>query len=88
MDGTTLAPQRTTGFGTSSAPFRVETAVFEGPVDLLVHLVSSHDVDILDVPLTPMIDAFIATVTEQPHACSLDTRSHFLVMAATLCDIK
>ncbi len=61
--------------------------VFEGPMDLLVYLVKKNDIDIYDIP--------IAVVTEQYLGClelmkelSLDVSGDFLVMAATLMQIK
>ena len=39
--------------------YAVSTPVFEGPIDLLLHLVSSHEVDVLDIPLLPVVDAFV-----------------------------
>lgn len=66
----------------------VTTPVFEGPIDLLVHLVNCHEVDILEVPLAPVVDAFVAALTEHPETVSLDARSQFLLMAAILVEIK
>ena len=45
--------------------YSVSTPCFEGPIDLLLHLVSSHEVDILDVPLLPVIDAFVGVLSTQ-----------------------
>ena len=66
----------------------VATAVFEGPIDLLVHLVNTHEVDILEVPLAPVVDAFVAVLQEHPETVSMDARSQFLLMAAILVEIK
>jgi segregation and condensation protein A len=66
----------------------VTTPVFEGPIDLLVHLVNTHEVDILDVPLAPVVDAFVAVLREHPQTVSLDARSQFLLMASILVEIK
>ena len=66
----------------------VATPVFEGPIDLLVHLVNSHEVDILELPLAPVVDGFVEVLREQPEAVSLDARSQFLLMAAMLVEIK
>ncbi len=66
----------------------VVTPVFEGPIDLLVHLVASHQVDVLEVPLAPMADAFVETLRRRPETVPLDARSQFLLMAAVLVEIK
>jgi len=66
----------------------VTTPVFEGPIDLLLHLVNTHEVDILAVPLGPVVDAFVATVVEHRDALSMDELSEFLLVAAILVEIK
>src|SRR5579875_4193128 len=66
----------------------VSTPVFEGPIDLLVHLVSCHEVDILDVPLAPVVDGFVAVLREHPGCVPLDARSQFLLMASILLEVK
>lgn len=68
--------------------YSVTTPVFEGPIDLLVHLVNSHEVDILEVPLGPVVEGFLAVLATQPAALPLDARSQFLLMAAILVEIK
>lgn len=69
-------------------PYVVATPVFEGPVDLLVHLVNSHEVDILEVPLAPVVDQFVTVLHEHPESLSIGTRSQFLLMASILVEIK
>lgn len=66
----------------------VTTPVFEGPIDLLVHLVNTHEVDILEVPLAPVVDGFVELLGAHPEKVSLDARSQFLLMAAILVEIK
>lgn len=78
----------TARYGVSSPSYPVSTPVFEGPVDLLVHLVNCHEVDILEVPLAPVVDGFVAVLRERPGALPLDTRSQFLLMASILVEIK
>jgi len=68
--------------------FVVTTPVFEGPVDLLLHLVTSHEVDVLEVPLAPVIDAFVHELAEHREAMPLDTLSEFLLVAAILVELK
>jgi len=78
----------TARYGASHASYQVTTPVFEGPVDLLVHLVNSHDVDILDVPLAPVVDGFVSVLRERPDDLPIDTRSQFLLMASILVEMK
>jgi segregation and condensation protein A len=44
--------------------FVVTTPSFSGPVELLLQLISTHDMDILDVPLGPIVDAFVAVLRD------------------------
>jgi segregation and condensation protein A len=78
------------------APFRyrrrvayaVSTPVFEGPLDLLLHLVSSHEVDILDIPLLPVVDGFVHVLTERRELVDFNQLSEFLLVAAILVELK
>jgi segregation and condensation protein A len=65
----------------------VSTPVFEGPIDLLLKLVNDHEVEIFDVPLAAVVDAFIAEVAGW-EAVDLQTLSEFLVIAAVLIELK
>ena len=44
--------------------FVVTTPSFSGPMDLLLHLISTHEMDILDVPLAPLVDEFVAVLRD------------------------
>jgi segregation and condensation protein A len=66
----------------------VSTPVFEGPVDLLLHLVNTHEVDILAVPLGPLVADFVAVVAETPERVAMDELSEFLLVAAILVELK
>lgn len=68
--------------------YAVTTPAFEGPIDLLVHLVNTHEVDVLDVPLAPVVDGFVAVLRERPESVSMDNLSQFLLMAAILVEVK
>ena len=68
--------------------YAVSTPVFEGPIDLLLHLVSSHEVDVLDVPLLPVVDAFVRILVEQRDQIPLNQLSEFLLVAAILIELK
>jgi segregation and condensation protein A len=65
----------------------VSTPAFEGPVDLLLELVNKHEVDLFDIPLASVVDAFVAEVASWEQV-DLQTLSEFLVIAAVLIELK
>jgi len=67
---------------------QVEAPGFAGPLDVLFQLVSSHEVDVLDVPLAPIVDAFVAHLRARREECSMDELSEFLLYAALLLELK
>lgn len=67
--------------------YKVILDVFEGPMDLLVHLIRKAEVDIYDIPIALITDQFLAYI-EWMKAMSIDFAGDFLVMAATLTQIK
>jgi len=74
---------------TGSTPaFEVHLDVFEGPFDLLLALISKHKLDITEVALSQVTDEFIAYISERSDGWDLDQVSYFLVVAATLLDLK
>lgn len=68
--------------------FRVSLPVFDGPFDLLLNLISAHELDITEVALSRVTDEFIAYLRALGPAGDLDEASEFLVVAATLLDMK
>ena len=68
--------------------YAVSTPVFEGPIDLLLHLVSSHEVDVLDVPLLPVVDSFVNVLAEQRDHIDFNQLSEFLLVASILIELK
>ena len=60
---------------------------FEGPLDLLLHLIEKNKVNIYDIPISMITDQYLEYVNHMEEE-SLDVVSEFLVMAATLLDIK
>jgi len=62
-------------------------SIFEGPMDLLVHLIKKHEVDIYDIPIALITDQFLAYL-EWMESLNIEVASDFLVMAATLAYIK
>lgn len=67
--------------------YRVQFEVFEGPLDLLLHLVKKQEVDIYQVNLTRIATEFVAYI-EQMRELDLEVAGEFLVMAASLLFIK
>ncbi|HAB17456.1 MAG TPA: segregation/condensation protein A [Verrucomicrobiota bacterium] len=67
--------------------YRVQFEVFEGPLDLLLHLVKKQEVDIYQVNLTRIATEFVAYL-EQMQELDLEVAGEFLVMAATLLYLK
>jgi segregation and condensation protein A len=76
--------------GTTEAPvgFAVRLDNFEGPFDLLLSLISKHKLDITEVSLSRVTDEFIAHVKALGPVWDLEQTSSFLVVAATLLDLK
>jgi segregation and condensation protein A len=68
--------------------FEVHLGVFEGPFDLLLGLIAKHELDITAVSLSTVTDEFIAFIRQMGPVWDLDRASEFLVVAATLVDLK
>ncbi|WP_067916324.1 segregation and condensation protein A [Actinomadura rubrobrunea] len=83
MDETTPEPEAEEGRG-----FRVRLDNFEGPFDLLLQLISKHKLDITEVSLAKVTDDFIDHIRSHGKDWDLDQASHFLLVAATLLDLK
>lgn len=71
----------------SSAAYQVELTGFQGPLDLLLHLIDRDQVDIYDIPIARITDQFIRHI-EVMQSISLDQAGEFIAMAATLLVIK
>ena len=67
--------------------FRIELPNFEGPLDLLLHLIRKHELDILDLPISFITDKYLEYLGLMENL-NLDVASEYLVMAATLAHIK
>ena len=67
--------------------YRVQLPVFEGPLDLLLHLIQQHELDIFDIPIAFITQKYVEYVTLM-HDLNIDVASEYLVMAATLTHIK
>lgn len=68
-------------------PYEVQTPVYEGPFDLLLHLILREQVDLYDVSLSAIVDAYLAEL-ERLEVCNLDIATEFLLIAATLVELK
>lgn len=65
----------------------VKLQVFEGPLDLLLHLIDKNKIDIYDIPIVEITDQYLEYI-QQMQREDLNIMSEFMVMAATLLDIK
>jgi segregation and condensation protein A len=77
------------GAQTFEGQYRVDIpkAGFEGPLDLLLHLIQQHELDILDIPVSFITERFLAYLSMM-RTLTIDVASEYLVMAATLAHIK
>ena len=68
--------------------FVVTTPSFSGPVELLLQLISSHETDILDVALAPIVDEFVAAMRNPSLVIDVEELSEFLLIASILLEMK
>lgn len=68
--------------------FEVHLDQFEGPFDLLLGLISKHKLDVTELALAKVTDEFVAWIKAEGSTWDLDEASEFLVVAATLLDLK
>ena len=68
-------------------PYDVQTPVYEGPFDLLLHLILREQVDLYEVSLSRIVDAYI-TELEKLDDLDLEVATEFLLIAATLVELK
>jgi segregation and condensation protein A len=71
-----------------TAAFEVHLDVFEGPFDLLLGLIAKHKLDVTEVALSQVTDEFIGFIRARGSDWDLGQASEFLVVAATLLDLK
>ncbi len=76
------------GDARAAGGFEVHLDVFEGPFDLLLALISKHKLDITEIALSSVTNEFIAYIRARADGWDLDQASYFLVVAATLLDLK
>ena len=86
------APDEVVGTDAVSAAdpttFQVHLGVYEGPFDLLLNLIAKHKLDITEIALATVTNEFIAYIRAQGADWDLGETSEFLVVAATLLDLK
>ncbi|KAB2900095.1 MAG: segregation/condensation protein A [Kofleriaceae bacterium] len=71
----------------ADADYKVTLDVFEGPLDLLLHLVKKHELAILDIPISFVTEKYLEYLDAMTRM-DIDVAGEYLVMAATLCHIK
>jgi segregation and condensation protein A len=74
--------------GTGGESFVVELDRFQGPLDLLLHLIRSQDIDILDIPVARITGQFLAAIEDGLDRMPLERAGEFIEMSATLVRIK
>jgi len=74
-------------FESARDAFPIKLPVYEGPLDLLLHLIRKHEVDIHDIPIALITAQYLATI-DLMQELNLDVAGDFLLMAATLIHIK
>ncbi len=84
-DPASEVPAEATG---GPAPFLLHLDNFEGPFDLLLSLIAKHKLDVTEVSLSRVTDEFIAHIKALGGVWDLEQTSSFLVVAATLLDLK
>jgi segregation and condensation protein A len=67
--------------------YEVTTPVFEGPFDLLLHLILREQVELYDISLTKLVDAYLSEL-DTLERCNLEVATEYLLIAATLIELK
>ncbi|HYG66655.1 MAG TPA: segregation/condensation protein A [Anaeromyxobacteraceae bacterium] len=87
VEATPEARAAADAFRVALPPFRPGEAPFEGPLDLLLHLVKEHEVDLFDIPIARITESYLATL-EAMRELDIDVAGEFLHMAAQLLLMK
>ncbi len=87
-DAAGAEPATPTARGGRTEPFVVELANFTGPFDLLLSLIAKHRLDVTEVALSQVTDEFVAHIRRLGDRFDLGQATEFLVIAATLLDLK
>ena len=67
--------------------YNIKLEIFEGPLDLLLHLIRKNEVDIFDIPISLITDQYLEYI-DMMKALNINVAGDFLVMASTLIHIK
>jgi segregation and condensation protein A len=87
LNGAPLVPSAGDGFESQLEDIKIKLQSFEGPLDLLVHLIRKNQVNVYDIPIA-LVTAQYLEYLDLMQELNLDMASEFLVMAATLIHIK
>ncbi len=68
-------------------PYEVSTPVFEGPFDLLLHLINAEQVDLYEISISRIVDAYLEEM-ERMDSLDLEVATEFTLIAATLIELK
>lgn len=71
-----------------AATYHVSVGSFEGPFDLLLHLIARRKVEIYDIPIAQITDEYLAVLRDLDDELDLEVATEFLVVAATLIELK
>lgn len=82
-----MTEQQHFDFESSPDAYKVKLETFEGPLDLLIHLIKKNEVDIYDIPISLITEQYLGYI-EVLQELNLDVAGEFLVMASTLIHIK
>src|SRR5438105_4152504 len=82
-----MREQVETGLDSFEASYRIRLEQFEGPLDLLLHLIKKNEINIYDIPIAAITKQYLEYISLMKYL-NLDVAGEFLVMAATLIHIK
>jgi segregation and condensation protein A len=82
-----MVTEHTDDFESSPDAYRVKLETFEGPLDLLLHLIRKNEVNVYDIPIALITEQYLGYI-ELMQELNLDVAGEFLVMASTLIHIK
>ncbi|MBN2058982.1 MAG: segregation/condensation protein A [Deltaproteobacteria bacterium] len=72
---------------TDNSEYKIKLEIFEGPLDLLLHLIRKNEVDIFDIPIAMITEQYLGYL-DMMKALNISVAGDFLVMASTLVHIK
>jgi segregation and condensation protein A len=87
-DGLSVTPGGVLPGRGAAGGFEVHLDVFEGPFDLLLGLIAKHQLDVTEIALARVTDEFVGWIRARGQEWQLDVASEFLLVAATLLDLK